>query len=100
MSKLSIEASSDSYKDEISDLIVTIQNDEFGIPITLDMQPDLMEISKYYQVNNGNFWVARINNRIVGTIVLLDIGKIKGPYEKCLWLKNSGGRNFLLAKVF
>jgi N-acetylglutamate synthase-like GNAT family acetyltransferase len=94
MSELHIEVYRDLYKDEIANLILTIQKDEFGIQITLNMQPDLGEISKYYQVNNGNFWVAKINNKLIGTIALLDIGNKKGALRKMFVAKEYRGKEF------
>jgi GNAT superfamily N-acetyltransferase len=58
----------------VGQLISAIQREEFQIPITLDQQPDLADIPGYYQNGNGNFWVAVIDQRVIGTISLLDIG--------------------------
>ena len=58
----------------VAAVIVPIQQTEFGIPITLAAQPDLGDITGYYQRGDGNFWVAEADARIVGTIGLLDIG--------------------------
>lgn len=62
------------YGIQVVDLIVGIQQQEFGIPITADDQPDLNAIPEYYQKGNGNFWVALYNGEVVGTVSLLDIG--------------------------
>ena len=62
------------YEKQIVDLIVAIQRKEFDIPITADDQPDLKNIPEYYQKGNGNFWVALHNDKVVGTVSLLDIG--------------------------
>ena len=62
------------YVKQVVDLIVAIQKKEFNIPITADDQPDLKNIPEYYQNGNGNFWVALHNNKVVGTVSLLDIG--------------------------
>lgn len=62
------------YKSEVVDLILNIQVNEFGISITERDQPDLQDISKYYQHGNGNFWVCLYDDHVVGTISLLDIG--------------------------
>jgi len=94
MDKADIEPYLDSYKDEVADLILNIQKDEFGIPITLNMQPDLNEIRKFYQINDGNFWIAKINNKIVGTIALLDIGNNKGALRKMFVVKEYRGKEF------
>ena len=60
---------------EVIDLILDIQTNEFGISITKDEQPDLLDIPNFYQCNKGNFWIARHQGIAVGTISLLDIDK-------------------------
>ena len=64
----------ESYKDEVIDLIVNIQRNEFSIPITSEQQPDLHDIGNFYQHGAGNFWIALHENRVIGTISILDIG--------------------------
>jgi GNAT superfamily N-acetyltransferase len=81
-------------KESVGELIVTIQRDEFGIPITLEKQPDLLDIPGFYQVNNGNFWVAEMDDQIVGTISLLDIGNKQGALRKMFVDKNHRGATF------
>ena len=49
MSGVQIETYTDSNKKDVADLILHIQNVEFGIPITLELQPDLNEIPGFYQ---------------------------------------------------
>ena len=61
------------YEQQVIDLIVSIQSGEFGVKITAQDQPDLKEIKAFYQINNGNFWIALNNNEVVGTISLVDI---------------------------
>ena len=58
----------------IIDLIVTIQQKEFDLPITAEDQPDLKDVKGFYQKGAGNFWVAEDQGKILGTIALLDIG--------------------------
>ena len=70
------------YRAGVVDVILPVQQDEFGIPITLDTQPDLLDIPGFYQRNNGNFWVAIDGSRVVGTIALLDIGDGRGALRK------------------
>ena len=60
MSKLVIEKYSDIHKNEVADLILSIQTCEFGIPITLKEQPDLNEIPRFYQTNNGTFGLQKL----------------------------------------
>ncbi|WP_029000286.1 GNAT family N-acetyltransferase [Azohydromonas australica] len=64
-------------------VIVPIQQAEFGIPITLEAQPDLQDIPGFYQRGHGNFWVAETEGgEIVGTVALLDIGQQQGALRK------------------
>ncbi len=66
----------------IAAVILPIQQLEFGIPITLDAQPDLSNIAQFYQHGSGNFWVAEVDQQIVGTIALLDIGNREAALRK------------------
>jgi N-acetylglutamate synthase-like GNAT family acetyltransferase len=74
MEDLIIENYIEEYKDDIIDLILDIQQNEFKIPIKQEDQPDLNDIANFYQTGNGNFWVALCGRQVVGTISLLDIG--------------------------
>lgn len=62
------------YQTLIVDLILQIQREEFGLPITLEDQPDLLNIPTVYQQGNGNFWVALDSSQVIGTIAAIDIG--------------------------
>ena len=94
MSGVTIETYTDTNKKAVADLILHIQNVEFGIPITLELQPDLDQIPGFYQTNNGNFWIAKIDDKIVGTISLLDIGDRKGALRKMFVDKHYRGKEF------
>lgn len=85
---------SDSYKQSIIDLILDIQRNEFGVPITLEAQPDLKNIHSFYQQDNGNFWMAITGNKAIGTIGLLDIGNSRGALRKMFVHKNFRGKEF------
>jgi GNAT superfamily N-acetyltransferase len=74
MADVVIEPYRDRYEKEVGEFIVSIQHDEFGVPITLKDQPDLKRIPDFYQKGTGNFWVALHPGKIVGTIALIDIG--------------------------
>ena len=66
----------------IAAVILPIQQVEFGIPVTLEAQPDLGDIQAFYQHGCGNFWVAEVDGNIVGTIALLDIGNGNAALRK------------------
>lgn len=63
-------------------VILPIQQAEFGIPISLESQPDLHDIPTFYQKGLGNFWVALAGKEVVGTIALLDIGNKQAALRK------------------
>ncbi len=66
----------------VIDLILNIQQNEFNLPITAEDQPDLADITGFYQRGCGNFWVAVQGSRVVGTIALLDIGNNRAALRK------------------
>ncbi len=58
----------------IIELILTIQNQEAGIGLSLGEQPDLTDIEKSYQENGGNFWIALDDQgKVIGTIGLMKL---------------------------
>ena len=59
----------------VADHVLGIQRGEFGVPITLDDQPDLADVPAFYQRGRGGFWVAKRGAQVVGTIGLLDGGE-------------------------
>lgn len=77
-----IEAFSAPHTDGVVALILPIQQQEFGLPVTLDAQPDLLAIADFYQHGAGGFWVALDAGRVVGSIALLDIGHGQGALRK------------------
>lgn len=89
-----IQPYTDQNKQQVADLIVSIQQNEFGIPITLQDQPDLNDIPHFYQSNNGNFWTASVDDNMVGTIALLDIGNQQAALRKMFVSKNHRGKSF------
>ncbi len=94
MNSVEIEVFSAADQKEVSELIITIQQDEFKIPITLEKQPDLQHINTFYQVGKGNFWVAKIDDKVIGTIALLDIGDDKSALRKMFVAKEYRGKEF------
>ena len=75
-----------AHTNGVKDLIVPIQQNEFGISISYDDQPDLKDIPSFYQVGSGGFWVAlekaKGNECVVGCIALKDIGNNQGALRK------------------
>ena len=68
---IQIETYCGKYDDEIVSLILDIQNNEAKIRLSLEEQPDLLDIRQSYQLNGGEFWVATDNGKLIGTIGLM-----------------------------
>lgn len=78
----------------VVDVILPIQREEFGIAIAAEDQPDLQAIPDFYQVGNGDFWVAKNNGQVVGTIGLKDIGAQQAALRKMFVAASFRGREF------
>lgn len=94
-----IEPYSKQCQHEIIELILEIQAKEFGIPITLEDQPDLQNIPGFYQQKNGNFWVATTGGKVVGTISLLYVSRGKGALRKMFVHEKYRGKEFGVGKT-
>lgn len=99
MAEIIIKEYAEEYKDEVIDLILDIQQKEFNIPITKEDQPDLSEIPTFYQVRNGNFWVALNKDQVAGTISLIDIGNKQGALRKMFVKKVYRGSSYNTATL-
>lgn len=60
-------------------LVLPVQQEEFGIAITYEDQPDLQDPLGFF---GGRFWVADEGGEVVGCIGLLDVGAGTGVVRK------------------
>jgi N-acetylglutamate synthase-like GNAT family acetyltransferase len=72
----------EGHGEGVRTLILGIQQREFGLPLDLEAQPDLIDIRRAYGQGASNFWVALAGREVVGSIALLDIGKGNGALRK------------------
>ncbi|MBO1625248.1 GNAT family N-acetyltransferase [Bacillus arachidis] len=87
------------FQSEVVGLIVHIQQKEYNVPITKEEQPDLLEIEKFYQRDNGDFWVATYKGKVVGTIALLDIRNNQVALRKMFVKKEFRGKMWKTASL-
>lgn len=78
-------------------LILPIQNQEFGVTITAEQQPDLSDIPGFYQQGHGDFWVAKVEGEVVGCISLKDIGQQQAALRKMFVAKPWRGSEYGVA---
>ncbi|MEY4541911.1 MAG: hypothetical protein RLZZ306_3668 [Bacteroidota bacterium] len=83
---------------QIVNLILNIQQNEFQVPITINEQQDLLNIPSFYQQGVGNFWVAKSEEEVVGTIALIDCGENIGTIRKMFVKKEFRGKEFGIAQ--
>ncbi|MGL9730938.1 GNAT family N-acetyltransferase [Enterococcus sp. DIV0756] len=82
MAEISIVPFDEPYTQEIVDLILPIQREEFDIAISIEDQPDLLRIREEYIETGGNFWVALSEGKVVGTIALVKLENHCGAIKK------------------
>ncbi|MDM5190356.1 GNAT family N-acetyltransferase [Bacillus sp. DX4.1] len=90
--KICITQYESKHQSEVVELIIHIQQKEYNVPITKEEQPDLLEIEQFYQRDNGNFWVATYDGKVVGTVALLDIGNKQVALRKMFVKKEFRGK--------
>ncbi|AMO98165.1 acetyltransferase family protein [Collimonas arenae] len=95
---ITITTYSEQHRSGIVDLILPIQQGEFGLAITLEEQPDLLDIPAFYQSGHGNFWVALADGEVVGSISLRDIGNGQAALRKMFVKPAFRGREHQVAQ--
>ena len=83
---------------EIIDLILPIQQIEFNVPITIEAQPDLLDIESNYHQVGGNFWGAKMDGELAGTIALMNIGHNACALRKMFVKKEYRGKEHGIAQ--
>jgi len=95
---LEIKLVNDTYSKEIIDLILNIQQKEYNVPITIEDQPDLMQIEDFYFANGGSFWGAFIDGELVGTIALVKFDEKAAAIRKMFVKKEFRGKEYGIAQ--
>jgi N-acetylglutamate synthase-like GNAT family acetyltransferase len=89
---MTIEIYTEKYKADIAELILNIQNNEFNVPLTIADQPDLLDIENFYFKKNSNFWVATEDEKLIGTIALIDFDNGQAALRKMFVHNNYRGK--------
>lgn len=90
--KFQIAEFSSPYQTAVENMILPIQQVEFGVKITRDEQGDLIDIAGVFQQGKGNFWVALAEEKVVGTIGLVDIGNQQVALKKMFVARDYRGK--------
>ncbi len=83
---------------EVINLILPIQQIEFNVAVTLEDQPDLLDIEKSYLTGGGGFWGTFDNGQLVGTIAFINAGHQTGAIRKMFVKKEYRGKEWGIAQ--
>ena len=86
------------FSNEVVDLILNIQQKEFNVAITIEDQPDLLNIKNFYYTSGGHFWGAFVNDELVGTIALIKFNDSEAAIRKMFVKKEYRGKEFSIAQ--
>lgn len=95
---MQIQPIQNEYENQIVDLILNIQQKEFNVPITLEDQPDLLDIQNFYFKSGGTFLGAFIDGKLVGTIALVKFNPEAAAIRKMFVKKEFRGKEFQIAQ--
>jgi len=87
-----------NYSQQVVDLILDIQNNEFAVKITVEAQPDLTNIINSYIKPGGNFLIALYQDEVIGTIGLLKISETDYTIRKMFVKKEYRGNKYKVAQ--
>ena len=61
----------DKYTQDVIDIVLHFQNDGTRPIVSVDDQPDLLNIVDEYINKGGNFWIAKNGETLIGTIGIM-----------------------------
>lgn len=99
MNSVVIKPFNPDHQNAVERLVLPIQQIEFGVKITREEQPDLMDITGTFQRGNGNFWVAIDGDNVVGTVGVVDIGNHQIALKKLFVSSSHRGKEKGIAQT-
>lgn len=85
-------------RNEVITLVLECQNDGTRPAVSVEDQPELLNIPKAYFSKGGCFWVAEDNGKIIGSIGLMNCGNGTGILKKFFVNQNYRGRPWNLGR--
>lgn len=87
-----------SYTQDVIDLVLHFQNDGSRPLVTVNDQPDLLNIEESYIKTGGNFWIATVNDRLIGSIGIMPYSKEIAVLKKFFVYEDYQGEPFHLGQ--
>lgn len=93
MNSVVIKPFTEEHHSAVEELVLPIQQKEFGYAVTREDQPDLMDIAGTFQTGAGNFWVAVDGSATVGSIGVVDISNHQVALKKMFVARDYRGKD-------
>ena len=75
------------YTQDVIDIVLHFQNDGTRPIVSVDDQPDLLNIVDEYINKGGNFWIAKNDETLIGTIGIMPYSNEIAVLKKFLYMK-------------
>jgi N-acetylglutamate synthase-like GNAT family acetyltransferase len=84
------------WQEQLTNLVLNIQNHEFHLGLTQAQQPDLVDTENFYK--DGAFWVALDKNSVIGSIGIQVLQAEIGILRKMFVHKDFRGKELGIAQ--
>ena len=95
---ISISRFKSNYTQDVIDLVLHFQNDGTRPPVTVNDQPDLLNIEESYINAGGDFWIATDDGRLIGSIGIMPCSEDIAVLKKFFVYENYQGEPFHLGQ--
>lgn len=86
------------YTQDVIDLVLHFQNDGTRPLVTVDDQPDLLNIKESYINAGGDFWIAIDNDKLIGSIGIMPCSKEIAVLKKFFVYEEYQGKPYHLGQ--
>lgn len=84
----------DRYTQDVINLVLHFQNDGTRPIVSVDDQPDLLNIMGEYIDKGGNFWIAKDNEKLIGSIGIMPYSSEIAVLKKFFVYENYQGNPY------
>lgn len=95
---ISITQFEEQYTQAVIDLVLHFQNDGTRPPVSVEDQPDLLNIQEAYMEAGGNFWIAIEKNQWLGSIGIMPCSDTVAVLKKFFVYEKYQGEPFHLGR--
>lgn len=95
---LTITQFQDRYTQDVIDIVLYFQNDGTRPLVSVKDQPDLLNIVGEYIGKGGNFWIAKDDERLIGTIGIMPCSYEIAVLKNSLYMKIIRANHIILVE--